>query len=248
MVDDFREQQPMIGTRKLQKLLANEGIEIGRDALFELLARNNRLVRRSKRYVVHTTNSRHKLRKYPNLIIEQKPLLRNQIWVADITYIRIKDTFAYLSLITDLFSHKIVGHCLHNTLEVDGCIMALYKALSITPWKEISGIIHHSDRGVQYCSSKYVSILKQNNMRISMTQNGSPYENAVAERVNGILKREWINNLSFNSFEQATLKINEIIEIYNNKRPHFACNLNTPNQMHVKYRKTSLSLDPVFRD
>lgn len=96
----------MIGTRKLQKLLADDGVEIGRDALFELLSRNNRLIRRSKRYVVHTTYSRHNLRKYPNLIAEQRPLQRNQIWVADITYIRIKETFAYLSLITDLFSHK----------------------------------------------------------------------------------------------------------------------------------------------
>lgn len=227
-----REELPFEGIRKLQRKFRDKGIEIGRDALFKLLRENHLLARVPKRFVVHTTNSKHPWRKYPNLIKEYKPRSVNRVWVSDITYIRIKNEFAYLSLITDLYSHKIVGYCLHPSLETQGCINALTMTISSAPWKDLKGLIHHSDRGVQYCCAEYVRLLKIAGIEVSMTENGSPYENATAERVNGILKMEWINHEEYETFEQAERRIKNIIKLYNTQRLHFSCGLLTPQQKH----------------
>jgi len=211
-------------------MLQEYGIRVSRDRLFDILRENRMLVKRRKKYNV-TTNSKHWMKKYPNLIRGfnfQKP---NQLWVSDITYIAIENSFAYLSIITDACSRKIMGHCLSQDLASDGSITALKIALSGNQTNRY-GLIHHSDRGIQYCCKEYVKLLKENNIRISMTENGDPYENALAERVNGILKDEWLCMEKFNSFEQAKERIEQIIKIYNELRPHLSCNMKTPAKKH----------------
>lgn len=232
-VKDKRKEMPCIGGRKLLYLLQKDGINIGRDKLFDLLQHENMLVKRRKRKV-YTTQSKHWLKKYPNLIEGIEVTKSNKLWVADITYIIIGNGFAYLFLITDAYSKKIVGYCLSHTLEADGGIEALKMALSEVPWQERNGIIHHSDRGVQYCSHNYVNLLLASKSLISMTQNGDPYENAIAERINGILKSEWIYGERFSNFNQASIRIAEIINIYNSTRPHMSCDLLTPNEAHLQ--------------
>jgi putative transposase len=187
----IREKQKKVGTRRLlihlEPFLDQHQLKIGRDSLFNLLAENKLLVRKRKRRIPVTTFSNHWFRKYPNLIIGMLPLAAHQLWVSDITYIRLSEReHAYLSLVTDAYSRKIVGYYLSKDLSAEGCIKALRKALAQLP--EGSKLIHHSDRGCQYCSFDYVALLQDNNIRISMTQSGDPLENAIAERVNGILK------------------------------------------------------------
>ena len=230
-VKEQRKDMPRLGARKLLHLLKKDGIDIGRDKLFELLRNNNMLVKRRK-HKVFTTQSKHWLKKYPNLIDGLDILKPNKLLVADITYIVIGNNFAYLFLITDAYSRKIVGHYLSQTLEADGGIEALRMALSGVEWQNRQGMIHHSDRGVQYCSHNYVRLLEESKMFISMTQNGDPYENAIAERVNGVLKQEWIHNEQYQNFEQAKKRIAEIIGIYNSKRPHSSCDMLTPQEAH----------------
>lgn len=227
---------PRIGGRKLLFLLQKDGINIGRDTLFDVLREENLLVKKRKRYVI-TTQSKHWMKKYPNLIEGMEVLRANKLWVADITFISIGDKFAYLYLITDAYSRKIVGHCLSPRLDADGGAGALRMALrSVNPNERI-GLIHHSDRGAQYCSLNYVHVLQDEKILISMTQNGDPYENAVAERVNGILKSEWIHSEVYDSFDQASLRVHEIISIYNTARPHLSCNMLTPEQAYLKTGK-----------
>lgn len=232
-VKDKRKEMPRIGGRKLLYLLQKDGINIGRDKLFDILQHENMLVKRRKRKVF-TTQSKHWLKKYPNLIEGMIVTIPKKLWVADITYIVIGNGFAYLFLITDAYSRKIVGYYLSHTLEADGGIEALKMALSDVSWQERNGIIHHSDRGVQYCSHNYVNLLLASKMLISMTQNGDPYENAIAERVNGILKSEWIHGERFSDFNQASTRIAEIISIYNSTRPHMSCDMLTPNEAHLQ--------------
>ena len=178
-----------MGGRKLycllQPFLVEHQIKLGRDGLFDLLWEQGLLVRRKRRHPV-TTMSRHWYRKYPNLVKDWAPALPNQLWVADITYLRVANGFLYISLITDACSHKIVGYHLANTLEAVHTITALRQALRDHPG--VQGVIHHSDRGLQYCSSEYTQLLQEHNIAISMTQTGDPLENPVAERVNGIIK------------------------------------------------------------
>lgn len=192
LVQEIRTIMPMIGTRKLlyelQFPLKGHGIKMGRDQLFELLWFNGLLIRKSRIYV-QTTNPYHWLKKYPN---HAEHLILNaseQLWVSDITYIRTLQGFNYLSLITDAYSRKIVGYCLYPTLESVGCIPAL--EMAIISRNKDSKLMHHSDRGIQYCLYNYVQILRMNLITISMTQSGSPYENALAESVNGIIKNEF---------------------------------------------------------
>jgi transposase InsO family protein len=192
---------PRLGTRKLHYMLQEYDIRVSRDRLFDILRENRMLVKRRKRYNV-TTNSKHWMKKYPNLIRGFNFQNPNQLWVSDITYITIEGSFAYLSIITDAYSRKIMGHCLSQNLASEGSITALKIALSENQTNRYD-LIHHSDRGIQYCCKEYVKLLKENNIRISMTENGDPYENALAERVNGILKDEWLCMEKFNSFEQA---------------------------------------------
>jgi putative transposase len=222
---------PRIGGRKLHHLLQKDGIHIGRDKLFDVLRHENMLVKKRKRSV-YTTQSKHWLTKYPNLIEGVEVTRPNKLWVADITYIIVGKGFAYLFLITDAYSRKIVGYQLSPSLEADGGIAALKMALSEVNWQERIGLIHHSDRGVQYCSHNYVNLLQASKMLISMTQHGDPYENALAERVNGILKTEWIHSEQYHDFEQANIRIAEIVRIYNTSRPHMSCDMMTPDEAH----------------
>lgn len=227
-----RELHPRIGTRKLvvllQPFVKQHKIGIGRDGLFELLRQHNLLIRKRKTKV-QTTFSKHWLKKYPNLIKTLTPLAANCLWASDITYIVVAEQFAYLSLITDLYSRKIVGFYLSKTLGAIGCINALKMALKITA--NFEELIHHSDRGVQYCSHEYVKLLQGKKIKISMTENGDPLENAVAERVNGILKEEYLWP-KYNSFEEAQKNIARTITIYNSLRPHSSCEMKTPNEAH----------------
>ena len=223
LVRGYRDDIPMIGTRKLLFLLIPElelhGIKIGRDQLFELLRFHGLLIRKRRR-MVKTTDSHHWLKKYPNLIKGLEVFEANQLWVSDLTYIRTLEGFSYLSLITDAFSRKIVGYALHHTLEAIGCVNALRMAISGLKRDSPYFLIHHSDRGIQYCSAEYVRILEDENIVISMTQSGSPYDNALAERVNGIIKNEFYPKRIYQNHKEAAKAIAKIIQIYNSKRPH----------------------------
>jgi transposase InsO family protein len=221
-----------LGGRKLMVLMNNfmqqHAIGMGRDTFFDLLRDNGLLIRR-RRHRPHTTNSRHWLRKYPNLIEYFIPTSPNQLWVSDITYIRLPNEFAYLSLITDAYSRKIVGFYLCENLSAKGCINALKMALKSLPEKHC--LIHHSDRGVQYCSTDYVALLVKRHICISMTQTGNPKENPLAERVNGILKEELLEEV-FLSLSIAREKVAIAISIYNFQRPHLSINMLTPVEAH----------------
>jgi transposase InsO family protein len=204
-------------------------MNIGRDALFTLLAENKLLIRRRRRKVPRTTFSDHWLKKYPNLIVGLPILRANTLWVSDITYIALTDAFAYLSLVTDAYSRMIVGHHLSKNLEAAGCVKALKMALNKIP--EEMALIHHSDRGCQYCSTEYVDELTDHHISISMTQHSDPRENAIAERINGIIKQELLEN-SYENFKQACEEIARAIQIYNYERLHSSLNMLTPFQAH----------------
>jgi putative transposase len=232
----FRRQMPRIGTRKLFYLLAGplkiHNIKMGRDKLFKLMNNHGLLLKRRRRST-KTTYSQHWLRKYPNLIRFKKVTAAEMIWVSDITYIRVGKGFSYLSIITDLYSKKIIGYYLNRSLNAEGCLEALRMALINRQGKPY-GLIHHSDRGTQYCSKEYTELLTQNGIDISMTENGDPYENAVAERVNGILKTEFSIDIIYKSYYQASKSIDDIIRIYNDVRPHASCDYLTPAEAHQK--------------
>ena len=234
LVEKIKEDQPQISVRKMQVLLQDDldkhGIKIGRDGLFDLLREFDMLVKR-KRYKHYSTDSKHSFKKYPNQIKDVKPTEPNRIWVSDITYIEGNKGFSYLSLITDAYSRKIVGHYLSDNYSVKGTIKALQKALKENKIED--GLIHHSDRGVQYCSKEYTSILKKKKAVISMTENGSPYENAMAERVNGILKTELLKP-KYKDWQEASAAVNKAIDIYNNKRPHLSIAMMTPQKAHLQ--------------
>ena len=232
LVRYHRDLMPRIGTRKLKEMINRMQVPVSRDYLFALLRDNRMLVRKQRKYTV-TTNSKHWMLNYPNLIRDLVFDRPNRLWVSDITYIPITDGFSYLSLVTDAVSHKIVGYCLSGNLEAGSPITALKMALESMPRELRQGLIHHSDRGTQYCCKDYVDILRDNHIRISMTENGDPYENAIAERVNGILKTEWLNLEKFDTFEQAKARIAQVVEIYNNLRPHLSCGMMTPAQTHA---------------
>jgi transposase InsO family protein len=234
-VINVRKDLPSLGTRKLhhvlQPRLASHKITIGRDYLFDLLAEHRLLIRRRKRKVI-TTDSRHWMRKYSNLV---KPISVNrpeQVWVSDITYIRMVNQWGYLSLITDAYSRKIMGYNFRNDLAAEGCIEALKMALNNRVYND--HIIHHSDRGSQYCSHQYVNLLLNNKIAISMTENGDPYENALAERMNGILKTEFNLYNTQLGFEQTSNLITKSISAYNQLRPHASCDYMTPDQTHLQ--------------
>jgi transposase InsO family protein len=198
--------------------------------LFELLREHQLLVRRRKR-TVQTTFSRHWYQKYPNLIRQYEPLAPNLLWASDITYLILEAGFVYLSLITDTYSRKIVGFYLSETLGTIGCINALQMA--IAGCSDCSQLIHHSDRGVQYCSLKYVDLLNGYHIKISMTENGDPLENAIAERVNGILKEELLKQ-KYTDFKAAQQDVAKAIVIYNELRPHSSCDMLTPQRAHLQ--------------
>jgi putative transposase len=233
----IRSRHRHMGGRKLHELLQpfllEHQIKMGRDALFDLLQCNRLLVRRRKRRV-YTTQSFHWLRKYPNRIRDFKPTKINELWVSDITYWKIKNGYVYISLITDAYSHKVVGHHVASSLETIETLQALKMAVKGLPDNHF-GLIHHSDRGIQYCSNEYVNILHNNSIEISMTENGDPYENAIAERVNGILKQEYLYDYSVQDISQAKLVLDCAVRLYNDERPHMSCDYRTPTLIHEKH-------------
>jgi transposase InsO family protein len=220
--------------QSLQKEFRTHDIKMGRDKFFDLL-RDNHLLIKSKRCRTKTTCSYHHFNRYANLIEMAEPVRANEIWVADITYLWLKpqDRFCYLSIITDLYSRKIVGHCVHDSLSVKGCLHALQQALRGRKDKN-STLIHHSDRGVQYCCNSYVRLLQKQHIQISMTQTGDPLENAVAERVHKTIKEEFTNDrqINFCNIDEAKKEIKKFIEFYNKQRPHRSVQWFTPNQAH----------------
>lgn len=232
LVKQERKDQPRVGTRKLYESLessfkANK-IKLGRDSLFDILRRNDMLVKR-KKSSCKTTNSYHHFHKYGNLIKDLEITAPNQVWVSDITYIRTVKGFCYLALITDLYSRKIVGYDISDSLELAGCLRAFKRALRTA--RPAVGLVHHSDRGVQYCSHQYVKELKKRKIKISMTEENHCYENAVAERVNGILKDEFYLDQCFFSTSHAKIAAKNAIEIYNSKRLHLSLGYKTPNMV-----------------
>lgn len=233
-VHKLRKPLPGIGTRKLhfmlKAILLEHQISIGRDYLFDLMCSMGLQIKRRRRRTI-TTNSNHWMRKYNNLIKDIEVNRPEQVWVSDITYLRLNDSFVYLSLITDVYSHQIMGYQVQNDLSAEGCIGALNMALARRSTKD-SFLIHHSDRGSQYCSKAYVELLDDKKIGISMTENGSPYENAVAERVNGILKTEFKIEENKGTMKQLKLEVMEHIHAYNNLRPHDSIQKLTPVQAH----------------
>lgn len=232
----IRRQMPRLGGRKLyyltQPMLDIHGIKYGRDKLFDLLGREGLLVQKRKRNT-KTTNSQHWMRKYPNLIKNVIPTRPEQIWVADITYVSGDNGHNYLHLITDAYSKKIMGYELCSNLEANSTLEALRMAIRQRQYPQ-QNLIHHSDRGLQYCSKLYTDVLKDNHIQVSMTENGDPYENAVAERVNGILKDEFdLGNLPGEIQEIRKLAA-QSIDTYNQMRPHLSCEMLTPVQMHAQ--------------
>lgn len=235
MVRDIRKDMPRLGGRKLVKKLQDDQVLIGRDALFDLLRREGLLVRR-RRTKIKTTQSYHWFRKYRNLIKGMSLTSPNQLWVSDITYVKTVEGHLYLFLITDAYSKMIIGYCLADNLKAEHAIRALKMAMKSLDGRSID-LVHHSDRGVQYCCDDYVTLLNENGIRISMTENGDPLENAIAERVNGILKDEWLYEIDAIDMQTAKSYVPKIINIYNTKRPHLSIDMLTPAQAHQKQGK-----------
>jgi putative transposase len=232
LVKSKRILMPKIGTRKLYYLLENElkVLKVGRDKLFRVLKANQLLIKPKKKYHI-TTNSHHRFRKHKNQIKNIAYTRPEQVWVSDITYIGNRKNPSYLSLITDAYSKKVMGYNVSDSLNVKGSLAALEMALKNRKYKN-EPIIHHSDRGLQYCSNEYQKILDKNNILPSMTEQYDPYENAIAERINGILKQEFdIDKYDINLNTKRSVVKNSI-EIYNNFRPHLSNYMLTPNQMH----------------
>lgn len=229
-VREIRKRLPRLGVRKIHYLLPQFGISAGRDQLFDLLERFGLLIDRRRNFR-RTTNSYHRFHKYPNLIKDLDVQRPNQVFVSDITYLQTQEGFCYLALVTDLYSRKIVGWDISRSLSIEGCQKALLQALKGI--SATSGLIHHSDRGIQYCSDGYVNILINKNICISMTEENHCYENAVAERINGILKEEFYLGQIHASFKNAKTLSHQAINSYNNERPHSSLFFKTPSQCYA---------------
>ena len=235
-VNEYRRDNPGLGCAKLylivKRLFCESGGMPGRDAFIELLRKNGLMVRLKRRRHYRTTDSRHHYRKYPNLITDIIPSRPNEIWVSDITYVETGEGVCYLSLVTDAYSHKIVGWSVGPTLETAYPLEALRMALSTIDDTSSGMLIHHSDRGCQYCSNEYVAELKKRGVSISMTQSGDPHENAVAERANGILKVEWLYKMTIATRTECKSALERIIDFYNTQRPHMNIGMQTPDEAH----------------
>jgi putative transposase len=233
LVGEIRRDLPRCGTDKLYHMLKvpfeQHNIKLGRDGLYRLLGRYGLLIRYRKRKPF-TTNSNHRYKKYPNLIRGMVITESGQLWVSDITYIRLLSGFSYLSIVTDAYSHKIVGYKLHPTLEAQGAIDALVMAGK--DLKRTMSLIHHSDRGIQYCCNEYVKMIEHFGIQLSMTEKGDPYENAIAERVNGILKYEHNLKQTFADYTTAKQAVDDAVKKYNEIRIHDSCGRLTPMQAH----------------
>jgi transposase InsO family protein len=233
----IRHEMPRLGTRKLHYILKEgfqrEGIFMGRDRLFDLLREEGLLVMRKKKYT-KTTESKHWMRKYPNLIKRMELRRPEQLWVADITYLAVCDEYRYLHLLTDAYSKRIMGYYVSETLAACETLKALQMALNNRSYRE--PLTHHSDRGLQYCSAAYVKALKQKKIAISMTEDGSPYDNAIAERLNGILKDEYSLDQNFENQSRLELEVKQAVFSYNNNRPHASNHMLTPIEMHQQHK------------
>lgn len=235
-VKEIRKQTSRIGTRKmyemLQDIIKTNSIKIGRDKFFALLKGNDLLVKKRRKHV-RTTDSNHVYKRYRNLIKDYIPTGPEQVWVSDITYLSIESGFVYLSLVTDLYSKQIMGSHVDATLETRGPLEALKMALKNRKHQD-SKLIHHSDHGIQYCCQEYISILESNNIQISMSARGNPYENATAERVNGILKDEFYFDRCFSNLAEVQSVVKDTVRVYNTLRPHASCDYLTPEQAHLR--------------
>jgi putative transposase len=232
-VMELRQIMPNMGTRKLLyelHALGDERLKIGRDYLFYLLWKRGMLIKRKRRFIV-TSLSKHAFKIYPNLLPATIITRPNQVWVSDITYLRICKGFVFLFLITDYYSRKIVGYYVSDSLATDGACLAFRQAFSRI--KSTEGLIHHSDHGIQYCSSKYTQILMQHQIQISMTGDNHCYDNAVAERVNGILKLELGLGMIMGNLKHAREAVVDAVSIYNYRRPHLSLNYRTPGAVYA---------------
>lgn len=233
LVQDIRRDMPRLGAKKLYSLLKADCQQlgsIGRDKFISILRNNDLLVPPKKNYT-KTTDSYHRFHKWSNQIKDITPSRPNEIWVSDITYLRTEEGFVYLFLVTDLYSRKIVGWSLSRSLSIEGAILALKMALR-SRGKSLLSLTHHSDRGIQYCSKAYVEILEKAQVVISMTRENHCYENAVAERVNGILKNEFYLDCTFKSYAHALNTTKCAIQAYNDKRPHWSLSMQTPSLVY----------------
>jgi putative transposase len=233
LIMQIRFRHPRMGGKKIYELFKEEihkiDDEVGRDKFFDILRRHKLLVKRRKKYV-STTDSYHRFRVYKNQLKSKSLTNAHQAWVSDITYVRTNKGFEYLFLITDAYSRKVVGWSLSDSLRLEGAVEALQMA--IKQCLDTTGVIHHSDRGIQYCSHDYVKMLRKNRMLISMTEENHCYENAIAERVNGILKNEYGLDDIFKGNKHLLRAVKEAIWLYNMERPHWSLKLCTPDQIH----------------
>ena len=246
MVMEVRKQMPRIGTRKLYYLLYDQlkELQVGRDKLFAILEANHLLIKPARRYVI-TTNSHHRFRKHKDLIAQLVPQRPEQIWASDVTYLGSNGNFKYLALVTDTYSKKIIGYDVSDNLSAEGPLRALKMGLRQRTYKD-KELIHHSDRGYQYCCDTYQALLKRKRVKCSMTESYDPYANAVAERVNGILKQEFLLDKQKADLTMMRKMVRNSIQIYNHLRPHHSCYMRTPEQMHRQskirirsYKKTN---------
>ena len=232
MVNAVRMRMPRLGGKKLYHIL-EQGLNelgVGRDKLFDILRANHLLIKPKRQYHI-TTNSHHRFRKHKNLIENTEVSRPEEVWVSDITYIGDRTHPQYLALVTDLYSKKIVGYNVSASLSVAGSVKALSMAIKSRKYKE-KELIHHSDRGLQYCSDHYQELLNKHKIKCSMTEKYDPYQNATAERINGILKQEFILGIKVKDIELMKCLIKESIAIYNTERPHLSCQMHTPEFMH----------------
>jgi putative transposase len=234
---------PKLGGKKLyhqiKPLLVEIGIKIGRDKFFSVLREYNMLIKPPRRYI-QTTMSKHWLRKYPNIVKDLVIESPEQVWVSDITYLKTDEGNCYLNLVTDAYSRKIMGYAIADSMDTEVMIKAFEMGLKKRQYPT-SRLIHHSDRGVQYCSKEYVALSKKHKVAISMTENSDPYENALAERMNRTLKEEFGLGQKLKSKLHAQYLTHEAILLYNTKRPHLSLNMKTPEMVH-QYKKSQLHL------
>lgn len=236
LVKTVRLRMPRIGSRKLYLILYSElqQLQVGRDMLFTILKANHLLIAAKRQYHI-TTNSHHRFRKHKNLMEDLFIHRPEQVFVSDITYIGTRLNPMYLALVTDAYSKKIMGFNVSNSLSTTGSLSAIKMAVKHRRYKS-KKLIHHSDRGLQYCSNEYQELLAKGNMLCSMTEKYDPYQNAVAERVNGILKQEFLDGITTKDTHLMGLLVAESIEIYNKERPHYSNHMKTPEQMHKQSR------------
>jgi putative transposase len=227
---------PMLGGKKvyhqIKATLKDNCLKMGRDKLFKLLSDHHLLIKPKRRYTT-TTNSKHWLRKYPNIFKYLNITQPEQAWVSDITYIKTDAGNCYLNLVTDVFSRKVMGYAIAENMNTEEMKKAYEMAIANRIYPN-SNLLHHSDRGLQYCSGEYVKLSNDHGIAISMTENGDPYENALAERMNKTLKEEFGLGRRLPSRQQAFRLVEEAVELYNQRRPHLSLKMKTPNSVHLQ--------------